>query len=217
MTGGIYLITIGPNYYIGSSAKLRRRESFHRSALKLNKHNNVFMQRSYNKYGYMNFVVLMRMESGWVEQEQKLLDAVFGQKHCMNFASVAKAPNVGRLMTEETKRKLREYRKNNPMTEEQKTAFVAAGRASRIGKPRSEETKRLLSQANMGKTPVNAKAVLATMPDGTKRQWPSPAKCANDLGLCYVTIRTWCSSGKVLTHSCKRPKWVIGWRFEYGD
>jgi group I intron endonuclease len=217
MTGGVYLITIGPNYYIGSSANTKKRESFHKSALKLNKHDNVFMQRSYNKYGSMNFVVLINMESGWVEQEQKFLDAVVGQKHCMNFARVAKAPNVGKHMSEETKRKRREHRKNNPMTENQKAAFVAAGIAARIGKPRSEELKKSLSQANLGKTPANARTVIGTAPDGTQMRWDSPAKCASKLGVCFVTVRRWCDNGKTLTPNPKRDARFVGWCFCYDN
>jgi group I intron endonuclease len=217
MTGGVYLITIGPNYYIGSSARMKRRESFHRSALRLNKHDNVFMQRSYNKYGNMNFVVLMNMESGWVEQEQKFLDAVVGQKHCMNFAHVAKAPNVGKHMSEETRRKLCEHHKNNPMTEDRKEAFVAAGVAARIGKPRPEELRKRLSQANLGRTPTNARIVIGTAPDGMQRRWDSPAKCASELGICFVTVRRWCAIGKMLTPDPKRPDWAVGWCFQYDN
>ena len=66
MNGYIYEIKNLTNNkrYIGSTLHLARRKTRHFSSLKLNKHHNIHLQRSYNKYGKHNFefIVLKTVE-----------------------------------------------------------------------------------------------------------------------------------------------------------
>jgi group I intron endonuclease len=54
---GIYIIknNINNNFYIGSSKNIKNRWSVHKSKLKMNKHDNIHLQRSYNLYGKDSF------------------------------------------------------------------------------------------------------------------------------------------------------------------
>jgi group I intron endonuclease len=56
---GVYTITniINNKVYVGSAlVSFSKRRNQHFSNLKLNKHTNLYLQRSYNKYGKDNFV-----------------------------------------------------------------------------------------------------------------------------------------------------------------
>jgi len=54
---GIYKIINNKNqkYYIGSAKSLSGRWRLHKSQLKNNKHHSIYLQRSFNKYGYSSF------------------------------------------------------------------------------------------------------------------------------------------------------------------
>jgi len=58
MITGIYKIknTINNNNYIGSAKNIKRRWDRHRCGLRNNKHENIILQRAWNKYGEENFV-----------------------------------------------------------------------------------------------------------------------------------------------------------------
>ena len=55
--GGIYKITniIKGNFYIGSSINVEKRMYEHKRMLRKNKHTNIHLQRSWNKYGEKDF------------------------------------------------------------------------------------------------------------------------------------------------------------------
>lgn len=57
MESGIYKIVnvINNKFYIGSSKNLNKRFKIHLSELKNNRHNNFYLQKSFNKYGENNF------------------------------------------------------------------------------------------------------------------------------------------------------------------
>lgn len=76
---GIYKITndINKKVYIGSSLKLNDREYKHFWLLRNNKHDNSFLQNSYNKYGESNFdfqLVKLCDPSELVELENYYID-----------------------------------------------------------------------------------------------------------------------------------------------
>ena len=52
-TSGIYKITIGKNFYYGSTQDFETRKYKHLQKLKTNKQHNPYMQSVYNKYGYV--------------------------------------------------------------------------------------------------------------------------------------------------------------------
>lgn len=111
---GIYTITNLENgkVYIGSTSDFKGRWNHHRQTLRHNIHRNVYLQRSWNKYGkavfkfgvleYLdNLGELTKAEQFWLdvykEEDKELL---------YNIALTTDCPRRGRPHTEETKRKI---------------------------------------------------------------------------------------------------------------
>lgn len=172
---GIYRISIGPNkFYYGSAVNLRKRKLDHLSELTKGIHKNNIMQKAWNKYGELTFEVLEICEiCNLLEREQSYLDKWFNDDHNMNLCPTAgntlgykHTPEalkklVGRVVSEETKEKLRAYRHTPEtrklMSEKAKTRKVSNETLQRlktmnIGCKRNEETKRKISESNKGKT-----------------------------------------------------------------
>ena len=55
---GIYLIQIGKYNYVGKSINIKSRISKHKSSLKLNRHENSYIQNVYNKYKEFEYKIL---------------------------------------------------------------------------------------------------------------------------------------------------------------
>lgn len=76
---GIYEIrnVINNKYYIGSSKNIKKRWWRHKNDLKNNNHNNIHLQRAWNKYGKNNFIFKVIEEckiEDLLSLEQKYLD-----------------------------------------------------------------------------------------------------------------------------------------------
>jgi len=79
MISGIYKIKniVDEKYYIGSSKNINRRWDKHRWRLRSNKHENIILQRAWNKYGEENFIfeIVEECETYMLlELEQKYLN-----------------------------------------------------------------------------------------------------------------------------------------------
>lgn len=74
----VYKITINNKIYIGSTKNAYVRERQHYSSLIKNKHYNVIMQRTYNKYKNFNFEVLCYLEN------QEIKTILFIEKYFIN-------------------------------------------------------------------------------------------------------------------------------------
>ena len=86
---GIYKIEniINNIIYIGSSINVEKRFERHKYDLKRNKHHNIYLQRSYNKYGIENFKFEIIEECNILDIksiEQKYLDNIFSDKEREN-------------------------------------------------------------------------------------------------------------------------------------
>jgi group I intron endonuclease len=115
---GIYKIINKTNgkYYIGSSKNITKRFWTHRTLLNRQKHENVYLQRAWNKYGKDNFefsIIEILEEENLLKIEQKYLDIAMlerNKSYNLNFGAfrVKHAP--------ETIEKLRRINmgKNNP-------------------------------------------------------------------------------------------------------
>jgi hypothetical protein len=77
---GIYLITNNANgkIYVGSSVKIKHRMNTHINHLKKNKHDNRYLQHSWNKYGSEVFsftvIEIVKDEAKLIEREQFWID-----------------------------------------------------------------------------------------------------------------------------------------------
>jgi group I intron endonuclease len=81
MKSGIYKIIniVNNKFYIGSSKELSKRWTQHKSKLKYNKHGNIILQRSWNKYGKECFIFEIIEECDvafLLEREQFFLDTL---------------------------------------------------------------------------------------------------------------------------------------------
>lgn len=123
---GIYKIlnTITNKVYIGSAVDCNRRFIEHRKNLKANDHRNSYLQNAYNKYGLdaFQFIVIEACEtSKLIELEQSWINwtkccnenfgynlnptagSNLGKKFSEDFKKKARARQIGKKLSEETK------------------------------------------------------------------------------------------------------------------
>jgi group I intron endonuclease len=117
---GIYKIrnVINGKFYVGSAVGFSHRKSQHFSALNLNEHFNIHLQRSWLKYGQDNFVfeiIEYCEECDLIKREQYYLDLYWPLGVLYNISPTA-GNTLGRKLREETKQKLSEINEgeNNP-------------------------------------------------------------------------------------------------------
>lgn len=140
---GIYVIknTKNGKVYIGQAQDFRKRWDHHKYRLNGGYHSNRHLQHAWNKYGEKAFK-FQKLEYCAIEQldnrEQHYLDIYMPKGLCYNLARDVRAPGRGRIITEETRRKLSEANK------------------SRNRSPFSEETRRKMSEAAKNKLPPSA-------------------------------------------------------------
>ena len=128
---GVYKITniINNKCYIGSSKNIKKRWYEHKRRLRKGTHHSQYLQHSYNKYGEPNFVFTILELCEPLELlilEQRYFDEIKPEYIILKTAGRFD----GYRHTEETKKILREKRKNQ------------------VNRPCSEETKRKISEAN---------------------------------------------------------------------
>lgn len=101
------LNTKNNKFYIGSAQDFERRTKQHLLVLRKNKHYNVHLQRSFNKYGEQNFQFLVLEElpdeNTLIEREQHWIDTL---NPYYNINKVANS-SIGVKRREETKEKIR--------------------------------------------------------------------------------------------------------------
>lgn len=101
---GIYQLEINGRIYIGSTKNFSTRRYQHERLLKRKEHFNIHLQRLYNKYGYVNFsIVLYCPVDCLVSIENEYLE----KKFLVNISKNAESPMRGRKHKEESKDKLR--------------------------------------------------------------------------------------------------------------
>jgi len=171
---GIYQIRnlINNKIYIGSAIVLRVRKNSHFGKLYRNKHENFYLQNSYNKYGKDNFIfeVLEYVEckDELLEREQYYFDNLkpeynisliagncLGVKHTEEFKRKLSKIHKGTKLSEETKQRMSESQKGRICTDRQKQ------RASEIHKLKkmSEETKNKISKSKLNHSRLTSRQV----------------------------------------------------------
>lgn len=125
---GIYKIInlINNKIYIGSAVNLDNRKNVHFTILKKNKHHNIKLQRSFNKYEKENFkfeILEYCEKENLIKREQYYIDNLTPY---YNIAKIA-GSNLGSKRTLDTRRQLSKshkgqiaWNKNIPQTEEHK-------------------------------------------------------------------------------------------------
>lgn len=143
--------------YVGSTASIKTRVSYHRSKLRNTKHDNSYLQNSWNKYGEdaFSFVILelcevshlLDRESYWMDQtgccDKSVgfnLDTIAVRKmHCEETKAKIGAAHKGKIVSAETRQKLSVLRigvSTGRRTPEQRINYSRA----RVGKKHSPET-----------------------------------------------------------------------------
>ena len=198
---GIYTIYCKANgmYYIGRSTDVTRRWWQHLNHLQKKKHDNKLLQRNYDKYGEdgLSFNVLLTCpHSELILIEQDLLDGHFHDPNCMNLTQNASDGYLpGHSHSESTRRKMSEFRKNDPATKEQLAKF------------HRQQSHEVLA--------VNIKT-------GEERLLPSLNETARQFKVTAHTIRSYCkgffpqpSVRRIGGASSNVPKHLSEWEFHY--
>jgi group I intron endonuclease len=118
---GIYKIvnTVSNKAYVGQSLRVRKRVAEHFRLLRLNKHRNQHLQRSYNKHGEEAFIWSLEAECESADDLDRIEnaflsgEAYFDEPLMYNIADYAKVPMRGKTHTAETKQRISAAKKGN--------------------------------------------------------------------------------------------------------
>jgi len=143
---GIYKIEnlINHKVYIGSSKDINNRFRLHKYHLINNKHHNLHLQSSYNKYGINKFrfdILEECKENELIKQEQEKLDLFKMFTFVYNTGCCVDNPKRGTHLSKETKQKMSKSLKGRM------PCFK--------GKKHSEESKEKNRKSHLGKTAWN--------------------------------------------------------------
>lgn len=233
---GIYKIinVVNNKFYVGSAVNFSRRKARHFSELRHNKHNNRWLQASWNKYGEKSFVFVVVEEvqekALLLEVENRWLEEHVGKEHCYNIGVYATAPMLG--MSGESSPTW--GYKHTP----EAIAIITSASTGRkhtpediekirqhwLGKPKPADVCAKISATLSGagnywygkKRPDHSakvsKAVVAVMPDGEERTYLSIQALRGDLNIKPPTVNRALKSGKALVRGPYK-----GWVFKYLD
>lgn len=140
---GIYKIEniINNKIYIGSCSNFNVRKGSHLCLLRQGKHHSIKLQRSFDKYGEINFIITLIEKcekENLISREQYYIDTL---KPFYNICLVA-GSTKGRVFTDSHKEKLSKSLTGKVRTEEQKERQ----RQIKIGKIHTEQTKQKVSK-----------------------------------------------------------------------
>lgn len=133
MKSGLYWIRnlLDGKRYVGSSIDVPRRLRAHRSLLERGVHDNIHLQRAWNRDGVEAFVfecVRQVVKRNLREREQKLLDRVVGKARYYNINPVADVPpdRTGQRMPRRVVRRVTEKIRGKPKSVAHKKALSEA-------------------------------------------------------------------------------------------
>lgn len=117
--------------YVGSSIDVPRRLRAHRSLLERGVHDNIHLQRAWNRDGVESFVfecVRQVVKRNLREREQRLLDRVVGNKRYYNINPAADVPpdRTGQRMPRDVVRRVTKKIRGKPKSEAHKRALSEA-------------------------------------------------------------------------------------------
>ncbi len=171
---GIYRITCASNgrFYIGSSINLSHRFQEHRGRLRHTKHENIKLQRAWDKYGEEAFSfevlelvlfpeLLTNREQYWFDKLKPFGNRGFnivltagsnsGMKLSPEHREKLRVMNLGRKHTEEAKRRMAKSQKGK----KHKPSTIHKMHLARLGHVISPEGRARISIANTGRPSIN--------------------------------------------------------------
>lgn len=180
MISGIYQIrnSVNGKLYVGSAASLRSRSSRHRHDLRKGKHHSSRLQNAWDKYGETCFVfetLLICNKENLLFYEQRAIDAInpeyniervagssLGRTHSDKTKEMLREialsrtvqPCIGRVVSEDTKRKIGNANRGRQRSEDTllKLRKARAGKTPSLGMRHTKEAKEAMSIARRGKT-----------------------------------------------------------------
>jgi group I intron endonuclease len=171
MISGVYQILnkINGKGYIGSAANIQQRRCKHLSYLRQGNHDNLHLQRAWNKYGAeaFEFSVLELCEKRLLTLVEQIYINRFGMENLYNICPVAgsslglklgphsektkerlRQANLGKHLSEKTKKKISQAHLGKQLSEKTKRKMSKSAK----GRHHSKETKKKISQALVGNT-----------------------------------------------------------------
>lgn len=179
--------------YIGSAVQARRRKQEHLSRLRNGNHCNTHLQGAYNKYGEENFKFVVLNKVSNIKEidkyEQIWIDTFDFNKQLYNFCKVA-GNTTGRVVTEETRKKISEKNRGKKMSEENKKRLGERSKGRKLSKDAIDKivTKK---QKRCAKIDKDTKEIIEI--------FASFRKAANSLGLVKAGDLINCARGKLKT------------------
>jgi len=179
MKSGIYTITNTSNghRYVGSAVDIRQRWFQHKSLLLGERHDNIHLQRAWNKYGEaaFKFEVLERWEPEFlISMEQWWMNMLAPEYNILPTAG----SNLGMRFSDEARGKMSAARMGYKHTAETRAKISAAnmGNTNMLGYKHTAESKAKMSAANKGrKHTLESRANMSAAHKG--KPW-SPARRA---------------------------------------
>lgn len=149
--GGLYIIRLSDtHFYGGRTTSFRRRWRNHLRDLKKGTHDNIRMQRVFNKYGRFEPEVLQRLKRDeHAEAEQEWLDTHYRKKGCVNLSPHALGGCDGH--TEGTRAKMSKTRRSRPDLLQQARKAIAQNRKA-IPRENMVARAEAMTQSNIGRT-----------------------------------------------------------------
>jgi len=197
-TSGIYKITCTVNgkIYIGSAINLYKRLAYHRWELRNGRHENSYLQRTWNKYGESAFVFeVIELVMPWsrVDRENYWLktlrpfDRNIGFNTCETAGEVPSL--IGHSVSAESRAKMSRAAQNRGMQSE----AIEAMRRFNTGRKHTPEHIEKVAAAHRGKkikpeqlekmTEATSRNYIVTSPDGIEIRVRNLSKFCRDNGL----------------------------------
>jgi group I intron endonuclease len=229
---GIYKIinVVNNKFYVGSAVNFSRRKARHFSELRHGKHNNRWLQASWNKYGEKAFVFVVvevvQDKATLLEVENRWLKEHVGKKYCYNLGVDATAPMLGfsgessptwgrkrtpeELAAQNWRGKKHTFESKKRISAKLKGRHVSTATRAKISQTLSGEGNFWYGKKRPDHGTKVSKAVVVVQPDGTETVYESILKLRETLGLKPPTVNRAVKSELPLTRGPYK-----GWIFKY--